>query len=407
MSEIDRLIAEHCPDGVEFEPLRDVGTWYGGGTPSKSRPEYWQDGTIPWLSPKDMTAGTLSATEDRIASAAIESSAAKLVPAGSVAFVVRSNILRRRLPVARVPFATTMNQDMRAVIPRDGIDLGYLALVCRAKSDSILASAGRTDGSMAAIGGPGLLEFKIPVPPLPIQHALAEMLDKTEGLHAELQAELEAELEARTRQYEHYRDQVLRMSSSVPIGRVRDFVDFSNARAHEKLVDPAGTVALMTARFISRGEANRFVRPEDVRTPAYEGDVALVMSDLPNGKALAKTFYVDSDNTYAANQRVCLLRSRDPSVLLPRFLHRVMNRNPQLLAYNNGIDQTHLKKDGILEVRIPIPPAEDQERVVAILDRLDSVSVELAGCIASELSARRKQYEYYRDKLLTFAERAA
>ncbi|MFT3874447.1 MAG: restriction endonuclease subunit S [Nocardioides sp.] len=216
MSRIDDLIAEHCPDGVPFEALRNIGTWYGGGTPSKGRADYWQDGIIPWLSPKDMIRGTLSGTEDRIAAAALESSAVKLVPAGSVAFVVRSNILRRRLPVALVPFATTLNQDMRALVPREDILLDYVAQVCRARAGAILSSAGRTDGSMAAIGGPALLEFKIPVPPPAVQQAIAEMLGKMEMLQAELEAEFEAELELRSRQYAFYRDSLLTFAEAPP-----------------------------------------------------------------------------------------------------------------------------------------------------------------------------------------------
>ena len=189
MSRIADLVARYCPEGVRYERLGDVGTWYGGGTPSKSVPEYWQNGTIPWLSPKDMTRGTLVSTEDRVSEQAVSASAAKLVPPGSVAFVVRSNVLRRRLPVAKVPFAVTLNQDMRAVVPREDISLEYLAQVCRARADSIRTFAGRTDGSMAAIRGPELLDFRIPVPPLPAQRELAEILGKMETLHAELEAE--------------------------------------------------------------------------------------------------------------------------------------------------------------------------------------------------------------------------
>ena len=208
----------------------------------------------------------------------------------------------------------------------------------------------------------------------------------------------------RSRQYDLLRGQVLDSMCAAPTARVRDVAYFFNAKAHEKLVDPAGTVALMTARFVSRGEANRFVRREDVLTPAHEGDVALVMSDLPNGKALSRTFYVDSDDKYAANQRICSLRSRDVGRLLPRFLHRVMDRNPQLLAYNNGMDQTHLKKDYILDVLIPVPSTQKQEWVISSLDGLDSVAKDMATALRSEIEARRTQYEYYRDKLLTFEE---
>lgn len=101
MSRIDDLIAEQCPDGVEMKTLRDIGTWFGGGTPSKLNLGYWRDGTIPWLSPKDMGRPIMSRTEDYITEAAVSGSATKLVPASSVAVVVRLSIVARVLPTAR------------------------------------------------------------------------------------------------------------------------------------------------------------------------------------------------------------------------------------------------------------------------------------------------------------------
>ena len=77
----------------------------------------------------------------------------------------------------------------------------------------------------------------------------------------------------------------------------------------------------------------------------------------------------------------------------------ILNRNQQLLKYDNGTDQTNLRKDDILDIQLPIPPLSEQERIVGILDKFDAlVNTELPA----EIAARRKQYEYYREKLLTF-----
>ena len=130
------------------------------------------------------------------------------------------------------------------------------------------------------------------------------------------------------------------------------------------------------------------------------------MSDLPNGRALGRAFFVDGDDLYAANQRVCLLQSKDISRLLPRFLYYVVDRNPQLLRYDSGVDQTHLKKGDILGIEVPVPPLVEQERIVAILDMFDALVNDLSVGLPAELAARRKQYEYYRDLLLTFEEAA-
>jgi len=209
MNTISALLKEHAPDGVPRRPLRDVGTWYGGGTPSKAVAEFWKHGTVPWLSPKDMDVETVESTGLSVANAALLKSPLKLVPAGSVTFVVRSNVLRRRLPIAFVPFPTTLNQDMRAVVPDDGILPEYLLHFCRSRSEDILAVSGRTDGSMAAISSSAFLNYQVPIPPLPVQEAVVRLVTNLAALHSNLEVELEAEMKARRKQYVHYRDALL------------------------------------------------------------------------------------------------------------------------------------------------------------------------------------------------------
>jgi restriction endonuclease S subunit len=205
MSRIDALIAEHAPKGVQYEPLADIGDWYGGGTPSKGKPEYWKNGTIPWVSPKDMGRPIVDTTEDYITEAAVKGSATRLVPANSVAVVVRSSILDRILPTALIPVPVALNQDMKAVVARDGVMPGYIAHVLRSNGQDILRAARKTGGSVASIESSKLYSFQIPVPPLEIQREIVAILDR----FTKLEAELEAELEARRRQYQHYRDTLL------------------------------------------------------------------------------------------------------------------------------------------------------------------------------------------------------
>jgi type I restriction enzyme S subunit len=257
-----------------------------------------------------------------------------------------------------------------------------------------------------------ILRFHLPVPPLPVQRAIIAILDKFTELEAELEAELDAELEARRRQYEHYRDQLLSFGKEsdrdIQWMSLGDAVEYTNGKAHERLVDPEGDIPLVTARFISRnGEANRYVRSCDVATPALSGDIALVLSDLPRGRALARTFFIDRDNGYAINQRIARLRVRDSSKLIPRFLYYSLDRHPGLLAYDNGVDQTHLSKGQITGLLIAVPPVGEQERLVAILDSFNLLVTDLAIGLPAELVARRKQYEYYRDRLLDFDRVAA
>jgi type I restriction enzyme S subunit len=209
MSWVDDRVSDLCQKWVEFKPLADIGDWYGGGAPSKNKLDYWQGGTIPWVSPKDMGKPIVDITEDYITEAAIKGSATKLVPANSVAIVVRSSILDRILPAALIPISAALNQDMKAVVPRDGILPGYVAHLLRAKGPEILRVARKTGGSVASIDSGKLFSFRIPIPPIDLQREIVKVLDTFTELEAKLEVELQAELEARRQQYKYYRDALL------------------------------------------------------------------------------------------------------------------------------------------------------------------------------------------------------
>lgn len=128
----------------------------------------------------------------------------------------------------------------------------------------------------------------------------------------------------------------------------------------------------------------------------------MVMSDLPNGKALAKCFIVDEDNKYTLNQRIGAFTIKNTNIITTYFLFYILNRNKQLLAYDNGVDQTNLRKDNILNISIPIPSLSEQQRIVSILDKFESLVNSLSEGLPAEIAAVQEQYEYYRNKLLTF-----
>ena len=131
----------------------------------------------------------------------------------------------------------------------------------------------------------------------------------------------------------------------------------------------------------------------------------MVMSDLPNGKALAKCFIVDVDNKYSLNQRICDLTVKNTELVNYKFLYYILNRNKQLLRFDNGVDQTNLKKDDILNIIVPIPSLERQKEIVEKLDEFDKLVNDISVGLPAEIQARQQQYEYYRNKLLSFKEK--
>ncbi|MCX4859445.1 restriction endonuclease subunit S [Streptomyces canus] len=173
------------PRGWGRATLGELGEWFGGGTPSKKRPEFWTDGTIPWLSPKDMGPDVLVATQDLIHESALDDSPVKLVPAGSVALVVRSGILERKVPVTYVPFEVTLNQDMKAVVPHEGINGRWLAWAIRAQEQYILENCRKRGTTVASLEVPWLMDTVILVPPFGEQcRIVAELEQQTAHVEA-------------------------------------------------------------------------------------------------------------------------------------------------------------------------------------------------------------------------------
>jgi type I restriction enzyme S subunit len=421
VSEINDVIASVCANGVQFKTLGELGATYSGLV-GKSKADF-NDGNaryVAYSSIYNNLSVNVRPTDFVRVQAGEKQNALRL---GDVLFTASSEtpddvgmssvvIEKPTEPVYLNSFCFGYRlNDPSLLLP------GFARYVFRA--DEVRRAIARSASGVTRfnISKGRFLKVRIPLPPIEVQREIVKVLDSFTQLEAALEAQLEAELEARRRQYQHYHDALLRFSEGAggdagsQVGnkwsKLGDLVEFINGKPHERLVDSEGGISLMTSKFIStQGKSSRFVKQEDVLTPALANDIALVMSDLPKGRALARAYFVDKSNRYAANQRVCLLRVPEQQQIDPRFLYYIVNRNQQLLKYDSGVDQTHLKKEWILQIQVPVPHLEEQRRIVATLDQLDALVSDLSVHLSTELKARRQQYEYYRDRLLTFREAA-
>ena len=183
--------------------------------------------------------------------------------------------------------------------------------------------------------------------------------------------------------------------------KLREIVNFKNGKGHEQSISPFGEYIVVNSKYIStNGDVVKYSKTQIC--PIYKNDILMVMSDLPNGRALAKCFIVDKNNRYTLNQRIACFTNKRLDILNNKFLYYILNRNKQLLNYDNGVDQTNLRKDDILNIIIPVPPLPIQEEIVRVLDNFTELTAELTAELTTELQDRKKQYEYYRDSLLTF-----
>lgn len=165
------------PQGWASQSLGELGVWSGGGTPSKAVPEYWANGDIPWVSPKDMKVRKISASQDKITEAAVQGSAAQLIAEGSVLIVTRSGILAHSVPVALTSVPVTVNQDIKAITPCTAIDPDFLLAALEASRDTILGKCRKAGTTVESLDTERLKALPIPLPPLPEQRRIVRKFD--------------------------------------------------------------------------------------------------------------------------------------------------------------------------------------------------------------------------------------
>jgi type I restriction enzyme S subunit len=176
-------VATLASDEVPMRPLGRCGRVLGGGTPSKSNAKFW-NGTIPWVTAKEMWTGEIRDSQLKITEQAMKASPTKLIPADSVLFVVRGSILFKRVPVAVNRVVCTINQDMKAIVPDDDILGDYLALMMRANNDELKSRVGTAGNSAGKLETDEWSSVEIPIPPVAEQRRLVA---RVEGLTSRLE----------------------------------------------------------------------------------------------------------------------------------------------------------------------------------------------------------------------------
>lgn len=164
------------PKGWVLKKLNEIGTWKGGGTPSKSNKDFWTNGDILWVSPKDMKSKTIHNTIDKITLDAIQKSSTKLISKGSILFVVRSGILRRTLPIAITISDVTVNQDLQALTPTNTLP-DYIYWYVVGKNEDIRRDCSKDGTTVESIESSLLKNYLIPICSDKEQHRIVQEIE--------------------------------------------------------------------------------------------------------------------------------------------------------------------------------------------------------------------------------------
>lgn len=390
MSGIGTLVAELCPDGVEYRNLHDVAHFDRGRVITAKDAV---DGVVPVVA-----GGQKPAYYHNVSNR----------PAGTIA-VAGSGAYAGYVSMWDTPIWLTpiWLSDAFSVAPNDEHELSSAFLYQLLKSNQNWIYAKKKGSGVPHVHGADLSRLEIPVPPIGVQREVVRILDSL--------AELEAELGARKAQYAYYRDQLLSKENletldGKPVETVRldEVFDMKNGYTPSK----------KKAEYWENGEVNWF-RMEDIRANGnvLNDSIQKVSIDgIKGGKLFeANSLIVATSATigehalvtvpFMCNQRfTCLTRkpAYRNSLDMKFVSHYASKLDEYCLGNTNQGGFASVSMPAFKSFPIPVPSLETQQKVVDILDRFDGLTTSLTDGLPAEIEARRTQYEYYRDRLLDF-----
>lgn len=389
MKNLETLIQELCPDGVEFVKLGDCCSFKRGTTITAKNAI---PGDVPVLA-----GGQKPAYYHNEANRTGET----IVVAGSGAYA--GFVSYWTIPV--------FLSDSFSVEPDDRLVVKFVYYFLKNIQQKIFAT--KKGSGVPHVHGSSIEKFEIPLPPIEVQTEIVRILDK----FTSLEAELEAELDCRKRQYEYYRDKLLSFDNvggqEVEWKKMSEVFDMRNGYTPSK-----------TKAEYWEGGTIPWFRMEDIRENGRilsDSIQHITMVGVKKGKLFpANSFILATTATIGehalliadslANQRFTNLTVRKSlsDRLLVKFVFHYMfivdewcKKNINVSGFAS-VDMNKFKK-----LEFPIPSLEEQHRIVSILDRFESLTTSLQSGLPAEIAARRQQYEHYRDKLLTFKRKGA
>ncbi|WP_120839398.1 restriction endonuclease subunit S [Helicobacter pylori] len=421
MHKIERLLQTLVPKGVEFKTLEEVFEIKNGYTPSKNNPEFWKNGTIPWFRMEDIRENgrILKDSIQHITPKALKGK--KLFPKNSIIISTTATIGEHALLIVD----SLANQQFTFLSKKANCDLAldmkfffYQCFLLGEWCKNNINVSGFASVDMTAFK-----KYKFPIPPLEIQQEIVKILDA----FTELNTELNTELKARKKQYEYYQNMLL------------DFNDINHNHKDAKMsVKPypkrlktlLQTLAPKGVGFKKIGELfkrNKGINITAAQMKELHSEIGKIRI-FAGGATKADINYKDISKKDIINCESVIIKSRGnigfeyynqpfshkneiwsysskTNQMLVKFLYYYLSNNQdyfQKLAQSSSVKLPQLSVSDTDEYEVPIPPLEIQQEIVKILDQFSLLTTDLLAGIPAEIKARKKQYEYYREKLLTF-----
>ena len=384
MNTIEKLIAELCPEGVEYCKLKEVTLHTANIKWSDVDGEEFR---YIDLTSVDRITHTITETQ-AITNENAPSRAKQIVREGDVIFGTTRPMLKRYTLIPAEYDGNICSTGYCVLRPnKDRVLPNFIFHLLGIESFYTHVEANERGASYPAITDSAVKAFLIPIPPLAIQQEIVKILDT----FTTLEAELEAELKARKKQYEYFRDELLTFGEDVEwktLGEVATNLD-SKRKPVTKSIRQAGEFPYYGASGIV----------DYVGDYIFDGDYLLVSEDGANLLARVTPIAFSASGKIWVNNHAHVLEFE--TYVERKFVEYYLNMI-DLSRFISTAAQPKLTQDNLNKIPVPSPPLTEQQRIVAILDRFDALVNDISVGLPAELRARRKQYEYYRNKLLTF-----
>ena len=390
MSKLEELIQQYCPDGVEWKTLGEATIMKRGTSATKG---IMQEGDIPVISGGRQPAFYCNVSNRT----------------GEVITVAGSGAGAGYVQYWNEPIFVC---DAFSIQGNETLKTKYVYYILTNIQEKIYST--KKGGGVPHVHISSIDKFEIPVPPLPVQEEIVRILDN----FTELQAELQAELQKRKLQYNYYLDNLLSFNrgyqTEVKWMKLKDVATqwYRGAGIKREEVSEDGMPCIRYGEIhttyniwfddcISHTDESK----QASRKYAEKGDIlfAITSEDIPLvGNSVA---YLGNERIMVGGDIVVMKHNQDP-----KYMAYALSTSDAIKQKGKGKVKSkvvHTNVPSLQEIVIPIPSIAEQQRIVSILDRFDTLTTDLTAGLPAEIEKRRQQYEYYRDKLLTFKRKAA
>lgn len=386
MSRIDELIDELCPEGMEFKRLADIAR-IKNGKDHKSLdvgdiPVYGSGGIMRYVD-----------------TSAYDKPSVLIPRKGSL-----GNLFYVDVPFWNVDTIFYTEIDESQVVPK------FLYYFLTTVGLGQMNQAGGVPSQTQTV----LNELKIPIPPIEVQREIVKVLDN----FTQLEAELEAELEARRRQYKYYRDTLLtfgeradasKQARITTLGEIGSFIRGTGIQKSDFTETGAGCIhygQIHTHYGTWADETKSFVSPEFAARlrKAHKGDLVIATTSEDDAAVAKAVAWLGNEDVAVSTDAYIFRHSINPKYV--SYFFQTEFFQSQKKPHITGTKVRRISGASLAKILIPVPPIEEQARIVAILDKFDALVNDISIGLPAEIATRRQQYEHYRDRLLTLKEAA-